>query len=245
MFDLKGKAALITGATGGIGGAIAKTLHEAGAKVILSGTRMEVLEQLQNTLGKRAEILQCNLLDSTSVESLFSKAEEAFGPVDILVCNAGITRDQLIMRMKNEDWDSVLAVNLTALFKLNRAAVTQMIKRRYGRIINISSVVGFMGNTGQSNYAAAKAGIIGMSKSIALEVASRGVTVNAIAPGFIATPMTDIINEAMKQKIAESIPMKRIGTPEEVASAVLFLASAEAGYITGATLDINGGMYNR
>ncbi|WP_166415938.1 3-oxoacyl-[acyl-carrier-protein] reductase [Cochlodiniinecator piscidefendens] len=242
MFDLTGKNALITGASGGIGGEIAKTLHGAGATVVLSGTRLEPLEALAAELGDRAHVLTCNLSDADSVEALPKAAIEAMGSVDILVNNAGITRDNLFMRMKDDEWDSVLNVNLTSTMRLCRGVLRGMMKARWGRIINISSIVGATGNPGQANYAASKAGMVGMSKSLAYEIANRGITVNAVAPGFIATAMTDKLTDDQKEKINVQIPAARMGNPEEIAAAVLYLASQEAGYVTGATLHVNGGM---
>ncbi len=242
MLDLTGKNALVTGASGGIGGAIAKALYGAGASVTLSGTRVAPLEALATELGERAHVLPCNLGDADAVEALPKQAAEAMGSVDILVNNAGITRDQLFMRMKDEDWSTVLDINLTSTMRLCRGVMRGMMKARWGRIINISSIVGTTGNPGQANYAASKAGVVGMSKSIAYEVASRGITVNAVAPGFIATPMTDKLTDDQKASINAQIPAARMGTPEEIASAVLYLASPEAAYITGSTLHVNGGM---
>ncbi|MFD1509416.1 3-oxoacyl-[acyl-carrier-protein] reductase [Lacimonas salitolerans] len=242
MFDLTGKCALITGASGGIGGAIATALHGAGATVGLSGTRVEPLEALAAELGERAHVLPCNLSDPDAVDALPKQAVAAMGAVDILVNNAGITRDQLFMRMSDDEWQSVIDVNLTAAMRLCRGVMRPMMKSRWGRIVNISSVVGAIGNPGQANYAAAKAGLVGMTKSIAYEVASRGITANAVAPGFIATAMTDKLTEDQKAKIYEQIPAGRMGTPEEIAAAVLYLASPEAGYVTGSTLHVNGGM---
>lgn len=242
MFDLTGKSALITGASGGIGAEIARALHSAGATVALSGTRTGPLEELAAALGDRAHVLACNLSDAEAVEELPKQAAAAMGSVDILVNNAGITRDNLFMRMSDEEWQSVLDVNLTATFRLCRGVLRGMMKARWGRIVNISSIVGATGNPGQGNYAAAKAGVIGMSKSLAYEVASRGITVNAVAPGFIATAMTDKLNEEQKGKIMTQIPAGRMGEPGEIAAAVLYLASPEAGYVTGATLHVNGGM---
>ena len=242
MFDLNGKSALVTGASGGIGGEIAKALHAAGAKVALSGTRVEPLQALAAELGERAFVCPANLSDPASVEALPKAAVEAMGTVDILVNNAGITRDNLFMRMSDEEWASVIDVNLTASFRLMRGVLRGMMKARWGRIVNITSVVGQTGNPGQGNYAAAKAGLVGMSKSLAYEVASRGITVNCVAPGFIATAMTDKLNDEQKAKILTQIPAGRMGTPEEIAAAVLYLASPEAGYVTGATLHVNGGM---
>ncbi|MCA0922896.1 3-oxoacyl-ACP reductase FabG [Pseudooceanicola nanhaiensis] len=242
MFDLTGKAALITGASGGIGGAIAKALHGAGATVGLSGTREAPLQELAAELGERAHVLPCNLGDAEAVEALPKAAIAAMGSLDILVNNAGITRDQIFMRMSDEDWQSVLDVNLTSAMRLCRGVMRPMMKARWGRIINISSIVGATGNPGQVNYAAAKAGMVGMTKSIAYEVASRGITANAVAPGFIATAMTDKLNDEQKAKIDAQIPAGRMGQPEEIAAAVLYLASPEAGYVTGTTLHVNGGM---
>jgi 3-oxoacyl-[acyl-carrier protein] reductase len=242
MFDLTGKCALVTGASGGIGAEIARALHGAGATVGLSGTRVEPLQTLTTELGNRAHVLPCNLSDPAAVEALIKQATDAMGAVDILVNNAGITKDGLAMRMSDDDWAAVIDVNLTATFRLCRAAMRGMMKARWGRIINISSVVGSTGNPGQANYAASKAGMIGMSKSIAAEVASRGITVNAVAPGFIATAMTDKLNDDQKTRILTQIPAGRMGDPTEIAAAVLYLASAEAGYVTGATLHVNGGM---
>ena len=242
MFDLTGKSALVTGASGGIGADIARALHSAGAVVALSGTRVEPLEALAAELGERSHVLPCNLSDAEAVEALPKQAIEAMGAMDILVNNAGITRDNLFMRMSDEEWVQVLEVNLTSTMRLCRGALRGMMKSRWGRIINISSIVGATGNPGQGNYAAAKAGMVGMSKSLAYEVASRGVTVNCVAPGFIATPMTDKLNDDQKAAINVKIPAGRMGTPEEIAAAVLYLASNEAGYVTGATLHVNGGM---
>jgi len=242
MFDLTGKSALVTGASGGIGADIARALHSAGAVVALSGTRVEPLEALAAELGERCHVLPCNLSDAEAVEALPKQAIEAMGAMDILVNNAGITRDNLFMRMSDEEWVQVLEVNLTSTMRLCRGALRGMMKSRWGRIINISSIVGATGNPGQGNYAAAKAGMVGMSKSLAYEVASRGVTVNCVAPGFIATPMTDKLNDDQKAAINVKIPAGRMGTPEEIAAAVLYLASNEAGYVTGATLHVNGGM---
>lgn len=242
MFDLTGKCALVTGASGGIGGAIATALHGAGATVGLSGTRTGPLEELAAQLGDRAHMLPCNLSDADAVTALPKQAVEAMGSVDILVNNAGITRDNLFMRMSDEDWAQVLEVNLTSTMRLCKGVVRGMMKSRWGRIVNISSVVGATGNPGQANYAAAKAGMVGMSKSVAYEVASRGITVNCVAPGFIATAMTDKLNEDQKSGILGQIPAGRMGDPDEIAAAVLYLSSHEAGYVTGATLHVNGGM---
>ena len=242
MFDLTGKCALVTGASGGIGGAIATALHGAGATVALSGTREEPLKALAAELGDRAHVLPCNLSDAEAVDALPRQAIEAMGALDILVNNAGITRDQLFMRMSDDEWQSVLDVNLTSTMRLCRGVMRPMMKARWGRIINISSIVGATGNPGQANYAASKAGMVGMTKSIAYEVASRGITANAIAPGFIATAMTDKLTDEQKEKINVQIPAARMGQPEEIAAAVLYLASPEAAYVTGATLHVNGGM---
>jgi 3-oxoacyl-[acyl-carrier protein] reductase len=243
MFDLTGKTALVTGASGGIGGAIAKALHGQGAAVILSGTRAEALEKLKAELGARAFVAQANLSDTASVEALPKAAEAAAGaPIDILVNNAGITRDNLFMRMKDEEWDQVIQVNLTAAFRLSRAVLRGMMKKRWGRIVQITSIVGATGNPGQANYAAAKAGLIGMTKSLAAEVASRNITVNAVAPGFIQTAMTDVLTDQQKDAIATRIPLARMGKAEEIAAAVVYLTSEEAAYVTGETIHINGGM---
>lgn len=242
MFDLTGKTALVTGASGGIGGAIAKALHDAGATVGLSGTRVEPLEALAAELGARAHVLPCNLGDADAVDALPKQAIEVMGGVDILVNNAGITRDQIFMRMSDDEWASVIDVNLTATMRLCRGVMRPMMKSRWGRIINISSIVGATGNPGQANYAASKAGMVGLTKSIAYEVASRGITANAVAPGFIATPMTDKLTDDQKEKINAQIPASRMGTPEEIAAAVLYLASPESAYVTGSTLHVNGGM---
>jgi len=248
MFDLTGKTALVTGASGGIGGAIAKALHGQGAKVVLSGTRAEALEAVRSELDSLngsggAFIVPANLSDIASVEALPKAAEEAAGaPIDILVNNAGITKDNLFMRMKDEEWDQVIAVNLTAAFRLSRAVLRGMMKKRWGRIIQITSVVGATGNPGQANYAAAKAGLVGMTKSLAAEVASRNITVNAVAPGFIQTAMTDVLTDQQKEMISGRIPAGRMGAPGEIAAAVAYLASQEAAYITGETIHVNGGM---
>ena len=242
MFDLTGKTALITGATGGIGAAIAKALHKAGATVAISGTRAGVLEELKAELGDRVHVLACNLSDAADVEKLVPAAEAAMGSLDILVNNAGITKDGLAMRMKDEDWQSVIDVNLTASFRLARVAMRSMMKKRWGRIVNITSVVGVTGNPGQANYVASKAGIIGLTKSLAQELAARSVTVNAVAPGFIATPMTDVLNDKQKEAILGRVPAGKLGSPDDIAAAVLYLASEEAGYVTGQTLHVNGGM---
>ena len=242
MFDLTDKKALVTGASGGIGGEIAKALHAAGATVGLSGTRTEPLEALAAELGERAHVLPCNLGDPEAVDALPKQAIEAMGGLDILVNNAGITRDQIFMRMSDAEWQSVIDVNLTSTMRLCRGVMRPMMKARWGRIINISSIVGATGNPGQVNYAASKAGLVGMTKSIAYEVASRGITANAVAPGFIATAMTEKLNDDQKAAINTKIPAARMGNPEEIAAAVLYLASPEAGYVTGSTLHVNGGM---
>ena len=242
MFDLTGKCALVTGASGGIGAEIARTLHGAGATVALSGTREAPLEALAAELGERAHVTPCNLSDLSAVDALPKAAAAAMGSVDILVNNAGITRDNLFMRMSDDEWQSVIDVNLTAAFKLSKGVMRGMMKARWGRIVNISSIVGATGNPGQGNYAASKAGLIGMSKSLAYEVASRGITVNAVAPGFIATAMTDKLTDEQKDKINVQIPAGRMGTPQEIAAAALYLASPEAGYVTVETLHVNGGM---
>ncbi|NOX41804.1 MAG: 3-oxoacyl-[acyl-carrier-protein] reductase [Alphaproteobacteria bacterium] len=242
MFDLTGKNALVTGASGGIGGAIATALHGAGATVSLSGTRVEPLETLAAKLGDRAHVLPCNLSDAEAVAALPKQAIEAMGSLDILVNNAGVTKDNLFMRMSDEDWGLVLDINLTSTMRLCRGSLRAMMKARWGRIINISSVVGTTGNPGQANYAASKAGMIGMSKSLAAEVASRGITVNCIAPGFITTAMTDKLNDAQKEGILGAIPAGRMGNASEIAAAAVYLASQEAAYVTGQTLHVNGGM---
>lgn len=242
MFDLTGKTALVTGASGGIGGAIARALHGAGATVALSGTREAPLQALAAELGDRAHVLPCDLSDGAAVDALPGAAAAAMGGLDVLVNNAGITRDQLFMRMSDEDWEQVLAVNLTATMRLCRAVMRPMMKARWGRIVNISSIVGATGNPGQANYAAAKAGMVGMTKAIAAEVASRGITANCVAPGFIATAMTDKLNDAQRSAILGQIPMGRMGTGDEIAAAVLYLASPEAAYVTGTVLHVNGGM---
>jgi 3-oxoacyl-[acyl-carrier protein] reductase len=242
MFDLSGKTALVTGASGGIGGAIAAKFHAQGASVVLSGTRREALEALAAQLGERAFVAPCDLSDGAAVDALYGQAEEAAGPVDIVVSNAGLTRDGLILRMKDEDWDRVIRVNLEAYFRLSRAALRGMMKRRWGRILGITSVVGVTGNPGQTNYAASKAGMIGFSKALAQESASRNVTVNCVAPGFIASPMTDALNDQQKSMILTRIPAARLGQGDEIAAACVYLASEEASYVTGQTLHVNGGM---
>jgi 3-oxoacyl-[acyl-carrier protein] reductase len=242
MFDLAGKTALVTGATGGLGGSIAKALQRQGATVALSGTRREVLEGLAAEIGERVHVLPCNLADKDEVEALVPKAEQTMGQLDILVANAGITRDNLFVQLKDEDWDQVIDVNLTATFRLTRAAVRGMMRRRFGRIIGITSVVGVTGNPGQGNYAASKAGMIGMIKSVAAEYARRGVTANCVAPGFISTPMTDKLNDKQREAILGRVPAGRLGTSDDVAAAVVFLASNEANYVTGQTVHVNGGM---
>jgi 3-oxoacyl-[acyl-carrier protein] reductase len=242
MFDLTGKTALVTGASGGIGGAIARALHAQGAVVALSGTRRDALDELAGILSDRVHVVPANLGDAQSVEQLAKDAEQALGSLDILVNNAGLTKDGLMLRMKDEDWSNVLEVNLTAAFRLSRAALRGMMKRRFGRIINITSIVGVTGNPGQANYCASKAGLIGMSKSMAQEVASRGITVNCIAPGFITSAMTDVLPEEQKNKLLAGIPIGRMGEAGEIAAAAVYLASAEAAYVTGQTLHINGGM---
>jgi 3-oxoacyl-[acyl-carrier protein] reductase len=242
MFDLTGKTALVTGASGGIGRDIARALHERGAAVALSGTRAEALETLAAELGSRVHVLPCDLADKAQTEALVPAAEKALGGLDILVNNAGMTRDMLFMRLKDEDWEAVLNVNLTSAFRLSRAALRGMMRKRFGRIVGITSIVGVTGNPGQGNYAASKAGMIGMTKSLAAEVASRGITVNCVAPGFIATPMTDALTDAQKEAILRAVPAGRLGTGADVASAVVYLASDEAAYVTGQTLHVNGGM---
>jgi 3-oxoacyl-[acyl-carrier protein] reductase len=242
MFDLNGKTALVTGASGGIGGAIARALHKQGATVTLSGTRADALEQLKSSLAGRAHVVAAKMDDAGDIDRLAKEAEAAMGKIDILVNNAGITRDNLSMRMKDEDWEKVLQVNLTGTFRLTRAVTRGMMRRRHGRVVNITSIVGVTGNPGQANYAAAKAGLIGMSKSLAQELASRGITVNCLAPGFITTPMTDVLTDDQKKATLARVPMDRLGTPDEIAAGVVYLASDEAAYVTGQTLHINGGM---
>ncbi len=242
MFRLDGKTALVTGASGGIGAAISRALHAQGAKVVLSGTRVERLEQVAAELGENAFIVQADLRDASEPNALIEAAEKLAGPLHILVNNAGMTRDMLALRMTDNDWQSVMDIDLSAPFRLSRAALRGMLRRRAGRIVNISSIVGATGNAGQANYAAAKAGLIGMTKSLAQEVASRGITVNAVAPGFVETAMTGVLNDAQKAKLNEQIPLGRIGQPEDIAGAVVYLASDEAAWVTGATLHVNGGM---
>jgi 3-oxoacyl-[acyl-carrier protein] reductase len=242
MFELTGKTALVTGATGGIGGAIARAFHQQGATVAISGTRREVLDQLAAELKDRVHVLPCNLADKDEVEALVPKAEEMMARLDILVANAGITKDNLFVQLRDEDWDQVVAVNLTATFRLARAAIRGMMRRRFGRVIGVTSVVGVTGNPGQGNYTATKAGMIGMIKSIAAEYARRGVTANCIAPGFIATAMTDKLNDKQREAILARVPAGRLGAGTEVAAAAVYLASDEAAYVTGQTLHINGGM---
>ena len=242
MFDLGGKTALVTGASGGIGGAIARALHAQGATVALSGTRVEALNALADALGDRRHVVPGDLADATATDQLFKDAEAALGHVDILVNNAGLTRDMLAMRMRDEDWQAVIDVNLTAGFRLARACLRGMMRQRWGRVVGITSIVGVTGNAGQANYAAAKAGMIGMTKALAAEVASRGITVNCVAPGFIATPMTDGLKEEQRGRLLAAIPAGRLGDPADVAVAVVYLASPEAAYVTGQTLHVNGGM---
>ncbi len=242
MFDLTGKCALVTGASGGIGSAVARTLHAQGAIVGLSGTREAVLRELAAELGERTHVLPCDLADPAAVEALPKQAESAMGQIDVLVNNAGLTRDNLFMRMKDEEWDTVLAVNLTSAFRLSRGVLRGMMKRRWGRIISITSIVGVTGNPGQGNYAASKAGMIGMSKSLAQEIASRGITVNCVAPGMIKTAMTDALDDGQRERLLNVIPAGRLGDSADVANCVLFLASEEAAYVTGQTLHVNGGM---
>jgi 3-oxoacyl-[acyl-carrier protein] reductase len=242
MFRLDGKAALVTGASGGIGAAIARALHAQGAHVVLSGTRRDALEAVAAELGANAYVCPADLRDASEPDPLIEAAEAAAGPLHILVNNAGMTRDMLAMRMSDNDWQAVLDVDLSAPFRLARAVLRGMVRRRAGRIINISSIVGATGNAGQANYAAAKAGLVGMTKALAQEVASRGITINAVAPGFVVTAMTDALSEAQRTKLSDSIPLRRLGQPEDIAGAVAYLASDEAGWVTGATLHVNGGM---
>ena len=242
MFDLTGKGALVTGESGGIGAAVAKALHAQGANVAISGTRKEKLDALAKELGDRVHVLPCDLRDRAAVVKLAEEAEKTVGQVDILVNNAGITHDNLFMRMKDEEWDDVINVNLNSVFVLTRGILRGMMRRRYGRIVNIASISGVFGNPGQANYAASKAGLVGMTKSLAREVASRGITANAIAPGFISTPMTDALTPKQVEMIAAAIPAQKFGRPDDIASAVVFLSSQESGYVTGETMHINGGM---
>jgi 3-oxoacyl-[acyl-carrier protein] reductase len=242
MFDLTGKAALVTGATGGLGAAIARALHGQGATVAISGTRHQVLDELAAELSDRVHVLPCNLADKDEVEKLVPAAEEKMQKLDILVANAGVTKDNLFVQLRDSEWDQVIAINLTATFRLARVAVRGMMRRRHGRLVGITSVVGVTGNPGQANYAASKAGMIGMMKSVAAEYAKRGVTANCVAPGFIATAMTDALNEKQRQAILDRVPSARLGTPADVAAAVVYLASDEAAYVTGQTLHVNGGM---
>lgn len=242
MFDLSGKTALVTGASGGLGGDIARSLHAAGASVALSGTRADALAALAEQLGDRAAVTPANLSDADAPAQLVKDVEEALGPIDILINNAGLTRDMLSMRLTDDDWATVMDVNLGAAFRLSRAVMRGMMQRRWGRIVNITSIVGVTGNAGQANYAASKAGMIGMSKSMAQEVAARGITVNCVAPGFIETAMTDVLKDNIKEKLLGAVPAGRLGAPQDVSAGVLYLASEEAGYVTGQTLHINGGM---
>jgi 3-oxoacyl-[acyl-carrier protein] reductase len=242
MFELTGKTALVTGATGGLGGGIARALHKQGATVAISGTRKDALDALAGELKERVHVLPCDLSNKDQVEALVPQAEEKMEKLDILVANAGITKDNLFVQLRDEDWESVININLTATFRLSRAAMKTMMRRRHGRIIGITSVVGVTGNPGQGNYTAAKAGMIGMMKSIAKEYAKRGVTANCVAPGFIATPMTDKLNDKQREAIMTMVPANRLGTPDDIAAAVVYLASDEAAYVTGQTLHVNGGM---
>jgi 3-oxoacyl-[acyl-carrier protein] reductase len=242
MFDLSGKTALVTGATGAIGGAIARALHAQGATVAISGTRKELLDTLAGELGSRVHVLPCDLSDKDAVEALVPAAEAAMQKLDILVANAGVNKDNLFVQLKDEDWDKVIAVNLTATFRLTRAAVQRMMRRRFGRVIGISSIVGFTGNPGQGNYTASKAGLVGMMKSVAAEYAKRNVTANCIAPGIIASAMTDKLNEKQRETIMSRVPAGKLGTPQDIAAAAVYLASDEAHYVTGQTIHVNGGM---
>jgi 3-oxoacyl-[acyl-carrier protein] reductase len=242
MFDLTGKTALVTGATGAIGDAIARALHKQGATVAISGTRREALDTLAGELGERVHVLPCDLGNAEQVEALVPAAEEAMQKLDILVANAGVNKDNLFVQLKDEDWDKVIAVNLTATFRLTRAAVTRMMRRRWGRIIGISSVVGFTGNPGQGNYTASKAGVVGMLKSVAAEYARRNITANCIAPGIITSAMTNKLNDKQREAIMSRVPMGRLGTPQDIAAASVYLASEEAAYVTGQTIHVNGGM---
>jgi 3-oxoacyl-[acyl-carrier protein] reductase len=242
MFELTGKTALVTGATGAIGEAIARALHKQGATLAISGTRREVLDKLAGEFGERVHVLPCDLGNAEEVEALVPKAEEAMQKLDILVANAGVNKDNLFVQLKDEDWDKVIAVNLTATFRLTRAAVSRMMRRRWGRIIGISSIVGFTGNPGQGNYTASKAGMVGMLKSVAAEYARRNITANCIAPGIIVSAMTDKLNEKQRETIMARVPMGRLGTPQDIAAAAVYLASEEAAYVTGQTIHVNGGM---
>jgi len=242
MFDLTGKSALVTGASGGLGSAIATALHAQGASVALSGRRKEALDELAATLGERAHVVPADLSDPAAPDALIAQTEEALGDLHILVNNAGLTRDMLSMRLSDEQWQSVIDVNLTSVFRLSRAAIKNMVRRRHGRIINITSIVGVTGNPGQANYAASKAGMIGMTKSMAAEVAARGITLNCIAPGFIKSDMTDALNDKQKAAIIDHVPVGKIGEPEDIGAAAVYLASDEAAYVTGQTLHVNGGM---
>jgi 3-oxoacyl-[acyl-carrier protein] reductase len=242
MFNLEGKTALVTGATGGIGEAIARSLHAKGAKVALTGRKAEVLESLANELGGDTQFFACDLSEADAGKKLIQDVEAALGSIDVLVNNAGLTRDNIGMRMKDEEWDDVIQVNLGSVFRLTRTALRGMMKRRFGRVINITSIVGVTGNAGQANYAASKAGMIGMSKSLAQEVASRGITINCLAPGIIRTAMTDVLTDQQKDKLLTAVPTGRLGSVDDIAAGVVYLASDEASYVTGQTLHINGGM---